>query len=516
LTKTEICLREWKDSEGYSELIVHDSEQQHRPSPSRLRSMPQLMSLADPYGPMWDCLRQLCEKTYWTRLWIVQELVKAKELLLVWGDEQVSWAHLSAAFRTIELNNELIRTSESRFAPWDVVKLSIPYQVWLQRDGPQQKRPLLDLMETYRASGCSELRDKAYALTGISSDSHLLPIDYATSLPDLYVNLMRLVQDEDQCAKYSHLILRSLGLDPIDLLSTSVTSLRGHKVKTRAIHLGKVEFAKTLSIQLLPVNIEMELYELMLHASAQLGPAHIDGIIQWGQDTHQALRQRFQNEYTDIYFFWSSSGQLGAALAPVPIDHAIYRLPGITGQGSELFLRVDDTDQDSEDPGSARSPLDSPVLSSPSQSSSTFFSETIADVATRVWVSNVGTPSIPDGAQPTAMRSIEVPLIDLVAADRLLAVELKAPLGATVMPIRERRGTKSDGARRRSTKESASITEVIDSIMGRTKDGSASKLQKSSTWPTPNVSHVFVDALSRQLRDALFRTDRSSSLGIPD
>jgi hypothetical protein len=148
LTTSVCCLQDWQASEEYRSL----SSVARRPtsSSSQQTAQPQLLSLAEPYGQMWSVLRQLCDLTYWSRLWIVQELVKAPELLLMWGDEQIAWNVLSTAFRTIQLNKLRIRTSQARFAPWDAIETTIPYQVWLQRDGARQELSLLELMEAYR------------------------------------------------------------------------------------------------------------------------------------------------------------------------------------------------------------------------------------------------------------------------------------------------------------------------------------------------------------------------------
>ncbi|KAI9881746.1 MAG: hypothetical protein M1823_006543, partial [Watsoniomyces obsoletus] len=97
LTKTLSCLQQWQVSPEFKTL-VNNSTRQNGSAPRLQRtSPPELLSLADPYGPMWSCLRNLCDQTYWSRLWIVQELVKAQKLLLLWGDEQIPWNVLSAA-----------------------------------------------------------------------------------------------------------------------------------------------------------------------------------------------------------------------------------------------------------------------------------------------------------------------------------------------------------------------------------------------------------------------------------
>lgn len=515
LTEAISCLQDWQLSEDYKTLLESSDEPPRRTTRTPGTSQPQLLSLADPYGPMWNCLRDLCEQTYWTRLWIVQELVKAKELLFMWGDEQVPWNILSVAFRTIQLNNLRIRSSETRFAPWDVISLSTPFQVWLQRDGAKKEQTLLELMKTYRHSDCSVAHDKAYALTGISTDAHLVQVDYDKSLPDLYVNLIELVTDKSQCAKYSHMILDSLGLDAHQLLSgTGMSSLRGHHVECDAEHVGRVDAAKAVGMSVPSINVETDIFELLLMASAMLTPTVIDRLSQWARSMHRALQEQFKEAYAEVTFFWLSSNRLGATLSTIPVGHSVYGLPGVSDPYQTMFIRVDDGEQSVEEGGSMRSGVDSPPLSSPTQSYSTLFSEPGTEMATRVWLSEVEMPHAPPpGIGPDGLRKmlIQIPLSDLVALDKFLDVNLQSMKDSVAELRRDSRQNRLEGPRRRSTRESVSISEVIDQAMASPSE----RLTKSSTWPTYTAGQAFVDALSRDLRDKLFASGESP-LNSPD
>ena len=77
--------------------------------------------------------------------------------------------------------------------------------------------------------------------------------------------------------------------------------------------------------------------------------------------------------------------------------------------------------------------------------------------------------------------------------------------------LRARRNTRSDVPRRRDTRDSASISDVIDQVM----TSQSNRLVKSSTWPTHTAGQPFIDALSRDLRDKLFASG-DSPLNSPD
>ena len=514
LTETEWNLKDWQASTEYKALVNHSEEHSDSVNHSHHISTPPLLSLAEPYGTVWSCLRSLCEQPYWLRLWIVQEVIKSPKLLLMWGDEQIPWDVLGAAFHTIELNKLYIRTSEARFAPWDVIANSTPYKVWLQRDGPHPQRSLLELMDTYRDSDCSVPHDKAYALTGISTDSDQLQVDYDKSLPDLYVDLMELDKN-NQPLKFSRLILSALGLDShMLLMGPGATALRGKTVSCRGRQVGRVDATKAIGMDAAPFNVHADVLELLLMASALLSEDIIDRITAWAQKMHQALRRNTRPSQQDLCFFWLSSNQLGIGLDTMSPDQTVVCLPNAVRTGEDFFMRFDDLDFAGEDSGSPTIDSRSPSLSSPRRSYSTLFSEPSTELVTRVWLSDVqldrkaSTTAGTDTGQATV--SLQMPLSDIVAINHLLYIELE-PTEDSLPELRVRRQhTQSDAPRRRNTRES-SISDVIDQAMS-----SPSKtLSKCSTWPTSTAGDTFVDALSRDLREKLFASD-PSSLNSPE
>ena len=45
-----------------------------------------------------EAIKSLCYREYWTRLWIIQEILLATEILICCGDETVSWSALASFF----------------------------------------------------------------------------------------------------------------------------------------------------------------------------------------------------------------------------------------------------------------------------------------------------------------------------------------------------------------------------------------------------------------------------------
>lgn len=120
-----------------------------------------------------DCLRELSERAYFHRTWIIQEIALASKAIATCGGATVHWADLCSAFRSysIELN-------------W-ITHFSVPAR-------HRHKFPnLFELLRDTRNSSCSDPRDKVFGVIGLVEDDEakLLPVDYALSFQQLCTGL---------------------------------------------------------------------------------------------------------------------------------------------------------------------------------------------------------------------------------------------------------------------------------------------------------------------------------------
>jgi hypothetical protein len=121
---------------------------------------------------------ELCNRPYWRRVWIVQEIGAATRLRVRWGNASASWdgffQHVSA------------RYAEPQIAP--------ATKLFRSRHGRHGDNFLLaNPMETCKDSLCEEPRDKVYGYVSIAHDSQdgSFPIDYSKSLFELYEDVIR-------------------------------------------------------------------------------------------------------------------------------------------------------------------------------------------------------------------------------------------------------------------------------------------------------------------------------------
>jgi hypothetical protein len=132
---------------------------------------------------------ELCERQYWRRIWIVQEIMLAKKATILCGDKQVNWVRLQqlvADLQTIRNRGREVHTvgvSEVLDSPATVI-----VKAKSQWDGTPQ--PLSKLLQLYRTQQSTEIRDKVYALHGLACDSHAIEVDYRIDPKDLLVELI--------------------------------------------------------------------------------------------------------------------------------------------------------------------------------------------------------------------------------------------------------------------------------------------------------------------------------------
>jgi hypothetical protein len=154
-----------------------------------------------------EVAEDLCERDYWQRLWIIQEIGKARKIEICYGNEVQSWKsfHVTAQHATDYFESRPKRLLD---------------QI-LDKYGDGHK--LQSLLERHEEALCQEPRDKIYGLVGLASDTYAgFPMDYGKGLFEVYADAM-LFKSHDQLddeggnkpnydmMPFSRLVQRSLG-----------------------------------------------------------------------------------------------------------------------------------------------------------------------------------------------------------------------------------------------------------------------------------------------------------------
>ena len=141
-------------------------------------------------SPAWKCAVDLYQRSWFTRIWVVQELALAKSAVVHCGRQSVPWSYFSYSapciLKAVIWNylNLQLRFEYNRFIGMD----------W-SRDRLQQglQTTLLDCLSRARSSFSMDPRDKVFGILGLASDDKtLLPNpDYSTSVVEIYQTLTK-------------------------------------------------------------------------------------------------------------------------------------------------------------------------------------------------------------------------------------------------------------------------------------------------------------------------------------
>jgi hypothetical protein len=170
---------------------------------------PQIESNDDaiPQG-IYAFMLELCRKTYWTRRWIIQEILMAKRVLLVYGQQELPWAAVCMTFERYQTYTKMLSDSKipayygKNLSKFDTILESTAARIWRHqnmRKGSSSGTSLASLLHDYRSMQCESVYDRVYALKGLT-ENRLLDTDYSISPPQLYSRVLGTVIRQDRHA----------------------------------------------------------------------------------------------------------------------------------------------------------------------------------------------------------------------------------------------------------------------------------------------------------------------------
>jgi hypothetical protein len=131
----------------------------------------------------------LLHNQYFTRLWIVQEVLLAPEVWLLCGNVWISGRNITQRVQTYTWGQSGI--------PNAAIALFSPAHGGLQHS-THPLRSLVACINRYSGNGCADLRDKVYGFLGLiekanSDIDHGLVVDYNKSVAEVYCDTIRAV-----------------------------------------------------------------------------------------------------------------------------------------------------------------------------------------------------------------------------------------------------------------------------------------------------------------------------------
>ena len=152
-------------------------------------------------------LSRLLNLPYWTRIWIVQEVVLARRITLMCGDFRFSWHKFldlwedyENAAQSSRRNRSIVRQSEDRglastfesMIDWGKAKQIIQWSSGSYPDQPKRRgqidtsesHSLIKILKTFEHQECSNPLDKIYGLLGLMRKKVLMP-NYGKDIEEL-------------------------------------------------------------------------------------------------------------------------------------------------------------------------------------------------------------------------------------------------------------------------------------------------------------------------------------------
>ncbi|KAI9746007.1 MAG: hypothetical protein M1818_000688 [Claussenomyces sp. TS43310] len=137
------------------------------------------------HGAQLDAVAAFCNSSYWHRMWIVQEIQLAQNIIIHLGEASISWDAFARALKSIE-GAASVKHSDA------VKQIQGSMAVKLVEYRQSKERALKHWLITCRYSLCMDARDKIYALLGLAEDcTGLLAPDYSKSLSQVYRDVIK-------------------------------------------------------------------------------------------------------------------------------------------------------------------------------------------------------------------------------------------------------------------------------------------------------------------------------------
>jgi hypothetical protein len=134
----------------------------------------------------YDDWLQLCQNEYWSRVWIVQEIMFAHDIVVRNGVTEISWNELSRHFewsapprsewlRPIGKATEYIHSSHAATVFFVKAK-------WHSTPNREQDFALYELLQWFAGWESKNTRDRVFALCGLATGKTRIEVDYAKSV----------------------------------------------------------------------------------------------------------------------------------------------------------------------------------------------------------------------------------------------------------------------------------------------------------------------------------------------
>lgn len=158
----------------------------------------------------------LMARSYWTRAWIIQEVILGKEIDLHCGPRVVEWETMVEAYKSLPHSSGSSSQSQ-RASP--ARNLMLRRETAMQPDRPLQEQTLERLIRVHQHSECADRRDRVFALLSLAVDcasGQGIVADYAMARFELLVQVLMFCKPQNDVLDFITLLWRLLLRDKED------------------------------------------------------------------------------------------------------------------------------------------------------------------------------------------------------------------------------------------------------------------------------------------------------------
>jgi len=136
--------------------------------------------------PLHRAVDKFLERAYFERVWIIQEILFARDVTVILGDRAAAWIDMSRSIYYVDMNRKMHRAETYR---------SLVPEVMFWRDHSAVDKPssLLQFLHATRQCKSSDPRDKVYALLAMTPerDEAAIAPDYTRSPREVFLSVAR-------------------------------------------------------------------------------------------------------------------------------------------------------------------------------------------------------------------------------------------------------------------------------------------------------------------------------------
>lgn len=173
---------------------------------------------------LFDAVRALCNRTFWMRQWVLQEILLARNAVLFCGVKRCKWLPF-----LVVMDPSWNVGSKSRRWQYNLRNsLAMPIlKGWTIRMEASAPETLQNLLLRYHSCRCTDPRDKVYALLSLA-ESAAVPVDYGLTAAEVFSHAFDTFEDALNWEELQAL-LSSIPLSLDEFLTCYVQLERGKK-----------------------------------------------------------------------------------------------------------------------------------------------------------------------------------------------------------------------------------------------------------------------------------------------